>query len=362
MVWSWRTGKRAPLFWFGIAIVLPILVTVLLAPRRLPAKYLIYVLPAYLMFVSCGIVGICELLRGSVLRSERATVAVGALLVGLAAVAMIPNMPYWNGTREIFTGKGWAVVDAWKPWREAAASVTSRAAPGDLVMFPQEARALTARSVVPYFDNAFLDRLYHAPPTGKVWWVSDRMDLDAKNAPLVRDEQSFGPLVVQELDYSGNFVPVDVPNAGFESGMDGWTKTGDALVWSTDKANAQEGKSAGQFTLKNPSIVAMHSSPFPVIPGKVYRITARVKNPTVGFYTVSPQLYANFTGPTNRPPRRTRLATLVPTDDPEWVMMVADGVAPDDATSARVEFIFRDYASALGPTSWIDDVKVWIEE
>jgi hypothetical protein len=362
MVWNWRTEKRAPLLWFGIAILLPILVTVLLAPRRLPAKYLIYVLPAYLMFVSYGVIGICELLRATVLKSERATLAAGAVLVGVLAVAMIPNMPYWNGKQEIFTGKGWSVVDAWKPWREAAASVVSRAAPGDVVMFPQEARALTARSVVPYFDNGFLRKLYDAPLTGKVWWVSDRLDLEEANAPLVRDEQSFGPLVVQELERSPNFVAVDVPNAGFENGLDGWVKSNDALVWSTDKANAQEGESAGQFTMNAPAIVAMRSDEFPVTPGKLYRVTALVKNPTVGFYTVSPQLYANFAAPTNRPPRRTRLATLVPTDNPEWVMMVADGVVPEDATSARVEFIFREYANVLGPTSWIDDVKVWVEE
>lgn len=359
---AWRDGKRAPLFWFGIAIVLPILVTVLLAPRRLPAKYLIYVLPAYLLFVAYGIAGISDFVRARFLRSDRFAYAPALALVGLVALAAVPNMPYWNGTRTIFTGKGWQVVDEWQEWRAAGNSVVARAAPGDFVLFPSEARALTARSIVPYFSNEFLRKLYSAPPTATAWWVSKREDVPPTNAPLVTDEQAFGNLVVQKLEHSGTFKELPLPNASFENGFEGWNRSSDALEWTTDATQARAGETAAKLTLTRPQITTLISDPFAVTPGKFYRVTALVKNPTVGFYTVSPQLFVNFSDATGRAPRRTRLATVVPTEDPEWFLMVADGVVPQDATSGRVEFAFRDYAAALGPTSWVDDVRVWVEE
>lgn len=363
---AWRDGKRAPLFWFGIAILLPILVTVLLAPRRLPAKYLIYVLPAYLLFVAYGIAAISEFVLAYTparfLRSERFVYAPTLALVGLVALAAAPNMPYWNGTQTVFTGKGWAVVDEWKEWRAAGNYVTAQAGAGDFVLFPLEARALTARSIVPYFSGEFLRKLYSAPPTTTAWWVSETEDVPPTNAPFVRDEEQFGNLVVQRLEHSGTFREFALPNAGFEKGFEGWNRSSDALEWATDAAEAQEGGVAAKLTLARPEITTLISDPFAATPEKFYRVTARVKNPTVGFYTVSPQLFVNFSDATGRAPRRTRLATIVPTEDPEWVLMVADGIVPEGATTARVEFAFRDYAAALGPVSWVDDVRVWVEE
>ncbi len=116
------------------------------------------------------------------------------------------------------------------------------------------------------------------------------------------------------------------------------------------------------MTLKGPNFAALRSSEFPVTPGKLYRVTAYVRAPTIGFYTTSPQLVVNFDQARDRPPRRTRLATLLPSDKPGWVLMVNDGIVPADATRARVELVFRDYAYELGRTSWVDEVRVWLEQ
>lgn len=362
IVWAARTKKRAALFWFGISILLPILVMILLAPRRLPAKYLIYVLPAYLMFVANGIIGIPDFANQTFLKSPTRARGLAFALVALLLLAAVPNMPYWNGRQTVFTGEGWAVVDEWKPWREVAASVVARAAPGDVVMFPNEARALTARSVAPYFDETFLKKLYSAPPTGRVWWVSEVEDVPAANAPRVRDEKHFAQVVVQQLEHSPHFEKVALANAGFENDFANWEKVGDAAVWILDSRNAVEGKTSARLTLRRPRYTTIHSGEFSVTPGKLYRVTAYVKNPTIGFYTVSPQLFVNFYEPNNKSPKRTRLATLVPTAKKDWVMMVAEGLVPDDVTTARIEFGMRDYSYALGATTWIDDVVVWIEK
>lgn len=368
IVSAWRGGAapahktRAALFWFGISIVLPILLTVLLAPRRLPAKYLIYVLPAYLLLVAYGIVSVAEFARAFFLKSEQRAWALQCGIVALLAFASIPNMPYWNGRQTVFNGKGWAVVDEWKPWRAAANYVIAHAAPGDAVLFPVEARALTARSVVPYFDQTFLKKLYGAPPTGRVWWVSELKDVPPGNASRVRVEQRFEPVVIQELEPAPQMERVAIANASFEEGLNGWEKSNDAVQWVQDTAQAVEGNASARVTQRGAYGTTMRSNEFPVQPGKLYRVSAYVKLPTVGFYTASPQLFVNFYEPNNRIPRRTRLATLVPTEHPDWVMMLADGTVPEDATTARVEFVFRDYAFAFQPTTWLDDVVVWMEK
>jgi 4-amino-4-deoxy-L-arabinose transferase-like glycosyltransferase len=364
--WAWWTGRRDPkpraaLFWFGVALVLPVLVMVLLAPRRLPSKYLIFVLPAFLLLVSNGVIGLAA---GSSRRLNLPRVAYalgGGLFVALAA-ATLPNLPYWNGTHTIFTGRGWTIVDEWAPWREVAASVTSRASPGDFVLFPDEARALTARSVVPYFDDAFYQRLYSAPPQGRIWWVSESKDAPTASAALVREEKTFGRLVVQEMARPARFAQVPFVNASFEDGFKGWDKPGDSALWSRDEADKVDGAASARVTLKRADFPTLRSTPFPVTTGKLYRVSAYVKNPTIGFYTTSPQMMVNFYNDRGGPPKRTRLATLLPSDHPGWTLMVNEGIVPPGAKTARLEFMYRDYAYTLGRTSWLDNIQVWLEQ
>ncbi len=370
-VWAWWYGRREPhrraaLFWFAVALLLPIVLMVLLAPRRLPSKYLIYVLPAYLLFAANGIAGISQLLAARLSRSgpeaARLVTAGSMLLLGLIAVLTAPNLPYWNGRQTVFTGEGWQVVDEWRAWRQVAASVKARAAPGDFVLFPEEARALTARSVVPYFDEAFYRKLYSAPPNARVWWVSELGDVPAANAAWLERQATFGALTVQELARPAQFREIALPNASFEEGFKGWEKSNALAQWSREEELVAEGTASARVTLKGPNFAALRSSEFPVTPGKLYRVTAYVRAPTIGFYTTSPQLVVNFDQARNRPPRRTRLATLLPSDKPGWVLMVNDGIVPADATRARVELVFRDYAYELGRTSWVDEVRVWLEQ
>lgn len=362
VAWAWQSKKRAALFWFAVSLALPLLAMLLLAPRRLPAKYLIYVLPAYLLLVACAIEGIAQFFRTRLVKSDTGALAFSGVLLAVLLVATVPNMPYWKGTKTIFTSEGWTVVDDWKPWRDVAASVTSRAQPGDMILFPEEARALTARSVVPYFDNAFLGKIYSVPPQGRVWWVSEQQDVtNTPHAPLV-SSNTFESVVVQEWQPTPKFREITVPNASLEDGFKQWTKSNIPAQWDHDEHFFVDGKASARVTLTKAQNTPMRSATFDVTPGKLYRVTAYVKNPTVGFYTVSPQLYVDFYNASNATPKRTRLPTLAPSDKPGWMLMVTDGIVPDDATTARIEFLFRDYALALNPTSWIDNVRVWVEE
>jgi hypothetical protein len=271
-------------------------------------------------------------------------------------------MPYWNGAETIFTGEGWLVVDEWKPWRAVAERVTARAGAGDMILFPDEARALTARSVVPYFDDAFLNEVYGAPPNGRVFWVSEAQDIETtRRAPILTNEM-LGPVVIQEWQPGRAFRQVDVPNAGFEEGFKNWTKSNVQAQWSRDELVKVEGSASAAVTLLKADNAPLRSEVFEVTPGKLYRVTAYVKNPTFGFYTVSPQLFIIFYEAGDKPPRRTRLPTVVASDRPDWSLMVSDGIVPEDARSARVELLFREYAKGLNPTSWVDQVRVWVEE
>lgn len=358
---STRPRRRAPLFWFGLSLVLPIAVMVLLAPRRLPAKYLIYVLPAYLLFVARGAVSVAAWASAR-LRVPRLAYVPTLVLLALLAFLTLPNLSYWNGRGAIFTGKGWAVVDDWRPWRAVAAMVTAGAAPGDLILFPEEARALTARSVMPYFDPAFLARIYNAPPSGRVWWVSEQLDVPPSNAAFVARERTLDGVVVQTLARGTRWREVPLVNASFEDGFKDWDKPGDRAEWARDEQIVADGAASARVTMRQAQLANLRSAEFPVTPGRLYRVTAFVRAPVLGFYTVSPQLIVNFRESSTGAPKRTRLAALAPSDRPGWLLMTNDGLVPDDATSARVELLFRDYARALGPTSWVDGVRVWLEE
>ncbi len=363
---AWWQGARVPkkrdaLFWFGIAVLLPLLFMLLLAPRRLPAKYLIYVLPAFLMFVGNGVVGIADLADSRFLTSKPRALAISLALLALLLAASLPNMPYWFGRQTVFTGKGWQVVDEWRPWRDVATSIVSRAQPGDMILFPSEARALTARSVVPYFDVALQQKWVTAPPSGHVWWVSEQADAPASNASTLREEKKFDSIVVQELQHAAP-QPFALPNASFENEFEGWGKSTDRAIWTIDTKTVFDGARALQVTVREPRYTAVRSAEFPVMPGKLYRVTANVKNATIGFYTASPQLFVNFYAPGNSAPKRTRLATVLPSDKTGWVLMVEEGIVPEDAQTARIEFGFREYALQFAPTSWVDNVQVWLEK
>lgn len=367
---AWRAQKRDALFWFGTAILLPLVVMLLLAPRRLPAKYLIYVLPAYLMFVAQGVTAVAEFAQRAFLKSNKRpfslerpfALALAAVLLAVLLIASVPNMPYWNGRQTIFTGKGWSVVDEWRHWRQAAAYISARAAPGDFVLFPPEARALTARSVLPYFTTPFLENLYSAPPTGRAWWISESQDVPTTNAPFVRSQEKFENVVVQELQHTPAFAQVALPNASFEDNLQNWTLPNNQIEWALDRTNVMDGSASLQVTVRRPNYVALRSTEFPVTPGKLYRVSAYIRNYTVGFYTVSPQLFVNFYAATNTPPKRTRLPILVPTQKQDWTLIVTEGIVPDDTKTARVEFGYRDYARAFDETSWVDGIEVWVEK
>ncbi len=362
IVYAWQDKKRDALFWFGTSIALPLLFMLLLAPRRLPAKYLIYVLPAYLLFVANGVMAITTLLQTRVLNTAPRAAGFGLAMLGVLAVATVPNMPYWNGKQAIFTGKGWQVVDEWKPWREVAAGVTSRAQPGDMILFPDEARALTARSVVPYFDTAFLQHIYNAPPQGRVWWVSERQDISTAPVTTPETQTDFGPIVVQSWQVAHPFREITLSNPSFEDGFKTWDKSNDLADWASDETQAADGKTSARVTLKKGQNTSLRSADVPVTAGKMYRVTAYIKNPTLGFYTSSPQLYVQFYAPSDTTPQRTKLATLAPSDKPGWLLMVSDGIVPADAATARIQLLFRDYSKTLGQSGWVDDIRMWLEE
>ncbi len=360
--WTARREKRAALFWLGVSLMLPIALMVILAPRRLPVKYLIFVLPAYLMFVAGGIVAVTDVLRQRVLHSAPRAAFAGFAVFALLLIATLPNMPYWNGTRTVFTGKGWKEMDVSRHWREAAQEVTTRAAPGDLILFPLAARALTSRSIVPYFDAAFLQKIYSAPPTGRAWWIGLQEDLEPTNAPRVRETREVDDIVIQELGNANAFAQIPLSNASFENGLSGWQRTGNEATWIQDSQQAVDGSASLRVTLQRAKNTAVRSAEFPVTQGKLFRVTAYVKNPTSGFYSITPQLSVNFYESNNASPKRTRLPIIVPTDKADWALMVVDGIVPAGVSIARIEFGIRDYAFQFEPTSWLDDVRVWMEK
>lgn len=374
VVTTWRLRRQTQLLFLTFALFLPIGIMIVLAPRRLPAKYLIYVLPAYLLFTAQGISGLMDWIhqrRRSIdasarrlcrLAPERLGYTVGLGLFAWLALANLPNMPYWNGREHIFTGEGWMVVDEWAPWRQVAEMVRRHARPGDFLLFPDEARELTARSVLPYFDFAFLQQIYNAPPRAVGWWISKRQDVPASNATWRIQETTFEDIVVHHLARPATFQPFALPNGDFEDRLKAWGKFGGLAQWGHDNEAHVEGAGSARVTLLQPREALLLSTPFAVTPGKLFRVTAYVQDPIFGFYTTSPELRVNFYDPNNKQVKRNRLPILIPSTKPGWFLAVDDGIVPPNAVRARVEFVFRAYAYTLGPTSRLDDVRVWLEE
>lgn len=372
IVWAWRNGKRRQLAFILITVLLPIAAMVLLAPRRLPSKYLIYVLPVYLLLVAQGLDALVSLAQTHLLtrlpyaRREYATGGVIVIALVIVAGANLPNLSYVNGTATVFYGAGWSVVEDWAPWREAARAVMA-AAPGDFILFP-ERRALTSRSVLPYLDAAHQYKRDALAPTetsvADMWWIGEDEDLRAKDAPALAESeaQSFGPIHVVHAARPARFVEVLLPNAGFEHGAEGWNQTRKAASFTRDETVHAEGAASLRMTPTRAEEVTLEGGKFEVAPSKLYRATAAVRAPIEGFYTLSPELRVSFFDANGKFIRRGRSPTLVRGGENDWETQIVDGAVPADAAQAQVEILLRAYAKDFDRTSWVDDVRVWVEQ
>ena len=371
-VWAWRYHKRRQLAFILITVLLPIAAMVLLAPRRLPSKYLIYVLPVYLLLVAQGLDALMSLVQTHLLtrlsyaRREYATGGVIVIALVIVAVANLPNLSYINGTSTIFNGAGWTVVEDWAPWRAAARAVMT-SAPGDFILFPV-GRALPSRSILPYLDSTHQyapDALASTQASAvNVWWIGEDEDLHAKDAPTLAESevQTFGPIHVIHAVRPAQFVEVTLPNAGFEQGTAGWNQTRKGASFGQDTTVHAEGAASLRVTATEAVEVALQSKKFDVTPGKLYRAAANVRDPIEGFYTLSPELRVSFFDSNGKSLGRGRSPTLVKNAINDWDMEIADGVVPAGAVQARVEILVSDYAKGFGGSSRVDDVRVWLEQ
>ncbi len=354
LVWLWRTRRNQHLLLFVLTILVPSGAFVLLEPRRLPVRYLIFVLPAYLLLIALACsepipLWIARILSRAWSRySPQFTRLAWLVMFAVLALANLPNLPYGKVERDIFSEKADEGNAIWRTLTQAA---KDGAQPGDVLILPSV--TASARMVVAYFDPRFLARLYNTAPTHSdhvtVWSVADRKS----QLPVTR-QAKFRELTLQ--------------NPGFESGLSPWTSPAGVVAVALDDAVRAEGGFALRTTMSKPGDAVMTGESFPVTSGQLLRATILTKHPVEGFYTLSPQLGVVFLGKDKRAITTVyhvsaRPALLVESREfPGWQMQVVEGPAPAEAEAAQLTITFRGYAYGWARTSWLDQLRVFVEE
>lgn len=100
----------------------------------------------------------------------------------------------------------------------------------------------------------------------------------------------------------------------------------------------------------------------PVQPGQLFRMTARVRGISEGFYDFSPALRMQFFNAQGSTISHTGAQTLLPADAEGWYTLVLDGVVPPHAANARPVIEFSDYSLQYAPHVEIKNVEWQMEQ
>ncbi len=355
LIWLWRTKRYEQLQFLVLTTLVPTAAFIVLDPRRLPVRYIIFALPVYLPVIafSCAEpirAGIAHVTARVWSRGSRHVANLAwVLIVAIVSLANFPNLPYGVGGKGIFSQQALA-EEEFVPWRSLIQPAIEQAQPGDIVLLPPNTGS--ARQVAAYFDTEFLAHIYSVPP----------VDLPQVTVWSVHSERAKGL-----SSRSVTFMEIALQNPSFENGLASWTVTAGAVRAAPDDSV----KAAGQFSLRTTMAMrgnaVMSGEKFTVTPGRLLQATMLTKQPVEGFYTVSPQLVVLFFDKDGRRLREdsemsTRPPIALPASDyPGWYLQVVEGPTPPDAQTAQIGVAFRDYAYGWHRTSWLDHVRLFVE-
>jgi 4-amino-4-deoxy-L-arabinose transferase-like glycosyltransferase len=345
--------------WFGIVFV----VVMVIHPRRFPSRYVLHLLPVYILLTAHGIFLTGEWLghrvtRMNAMRSARAFMGVAtAALVVLAAFELAGT---YRGTQEISRGERTTALLLNGGWRELAQYLEQHVAPGDIVVYGGDGPVRPPRFIAPYVSSAYQIRAHTVNASGNaltnIWWVGVNLgkdDIVTPTATRVDAPLSFGDTAIVHGARAVTWETLPLPRA-----LNAWKI-------QTDKPGITFTETADAFALRAdytaPANARMVGPTVAVRPGQLFRLTARVRGVSEGFYDFSPALNLQFFDAKQQNVSDTGAQTLLPADANGWRTLVLDGVVPPQATSARPVLEWSDYSFWYAPHIELSDLQWQVE-
>ncbi len=347
--------------WFGLVFV----VVTVIHPRRFPSRYILHLLPVYILLTAHGIFLTDEWLGKLGARANptrRARIFMGAATAALLALAALELSGMYRGTQEISRGERTTALLLNGGWRELARYLDEQVAPGDVVVYAGEGALRPPRFIAPYVSAEYQTRAHSIGPANSqtnVWWVG--VNLDAQDlvnpAPTnVTPRLAFGDTGVARATRAVDWTQIALPPLPGE-----WKTQAPkfGIRFSSTPAEADTPSLRAEFAapvnarLIGPTIV--------VQPGQLFRVSARVRGVSEGLYEFSPGFDLQFFDANNKELIHSGAQTLLAPNADGWQTLVLDGVAPPQATRARLALAFGDYSFWYAPTVELKDLQWQME-
>ena len=348
--------------WFGLVFA----VVTIIHPRRFPSRYVLHLLPVYILLIAHGIVLTGEWLSSFVARANvkdfaRAFTGICAAVLVMLSLNELGNM--YRGTQEISRGEKSTALLLNGGWRELARYLDEHVAPGDVLVYGGDGPVRPPRFIAPYVSAAYQTRAHTARSANdtpaNIWWVGVNLDkqeiLNPTNAEIAR--QQFGETSVARIARPITWEPLALPQALSE-----WERQGDTTGIVLTQTPDADGASILRAEFSAPVNARLLGAPVAVQPGQLFRMTARVRGVSEGFYDFSPALRMQFLNAQNKTLSHTAAQTLLPADADGWQTLVLDGVVPAQAAYARPALEFSDYSFAYAPVIEIKNLQWQIEQ
>jgi len=348
--------------WFGLVFV----VVTVIHPRRFPSRYILHLLPVYILLTAHGIFLTGEWLGKLGARANptrRARIFMGAATVALLALAALELSGMYRGTQEISRGERTTALLLNGGWRELARYLDQQVAPGDVVVYAGEGALRPPRFIAPYVSAEYQTRAHSIGPANSqtnVWWVG--VNLDAQDivnpAPTnVTPRLAFGDTSVARATRAVDWTQIALPPLPGE--------------WKTQAPKFGIRFSSTPAEADTPSLRAEFAAPVnarligPTIlvqPGQLFRVSARVRGVSEGLYEFSPGFDLQFFDANNKELIHSGAQTLLAPNADGWQTLVLDGAAPPQATRARLALAFGDYSFWYAPTVELKDLQWQMEK
>lgn len=349
--------------WFGLVFV----VVTIIHPRRFPSRYVLHLVPIYILLTAHGIWLLGAWLsrfapRANAPQFTRAFVGISAAVLVLLALVELGGM--YRGTQEISRGERSTALLLNGGWRALARYLDENVTPGDVVVYGGDGPLRPPRFIAPYVSAEYQTRAHtlqtQANAPTNIWWVGVNLEnadvihpTDTVTAPL----QAFGDTKLVHATRPVTMQTVPLPRAlrNWEMQM---PKSGITLTEMQSASNAP----ALRAEFSAPVEARLAGPTIPVQPGQLFRLSARVRGVSEGFYDFSPGLHVQFYDAQGKPITNTAAQTLLPPDADGWHMLVRDGFAPPNAATARPFILWSDYSFTYAPQTELTDLEWQVEQ
>lgn len=354
--------------WFGAVF----LVVTIIHPRRFPSRYVLYLVPVYILLTAHGIVLLSEwasrvLARITPRLTAKQTAAVLALLFTALFIILAARelVGMYRGTQEVSRGERTTALLLNGGWRELSNYLSENVAPGDVIVYAGDGALRPPRFIAPYVSSAYQTRAHSAPASKnaaqQIWWVGVNLRADdivnptnTKVAPLLSFGDTSIARAVRPVEWQAMPLPIHLEDWQVQVEPD---KPGLTLGETAEGSNPP----IWHFDLTAPVNARLQSELLPVTPGQLFRASIKVRGVSEGFYDFSPGLNFQFFDAQQNRITDNGAQTLLPRDEQGWQTLVLDGVVPRGAVRARLVIELDDYSFTYAPNVELSEIQ-WLLE